>query len=63
MIWFSFLKYLSELSLGCCALAFSSCSGWAYSLAPVRALLIVMASLVAEDRLQSTQAQQCGECA
>ena len=51
------------LSLGCCAPAFCSCSGRAYSLVAVRGLLIVMASLVAEDRLQSTQAQQCRECA
>ena len=38
------------LSLGCCASAFCSCSGRAYSLVAVRGLLIVMASLVAEDR-------------
>ena len=31
------------------------------TLAPLRGLLIVMASLVAEDWLQSAQAQQCGE--
>ena len=33
------------------------------SLVAVRGLLIVIASLVAENRLQSAQAQQCGECA
>lgn len=39
------------LSLGCCAPAFCSCSGWAYSLVAVRGLLIVMASLVTEHAL------------
>ena len=45
------------LGLCCCARAFSSCSEWGLLFVAVRALLIAVASLVAEHRLLGAQAQ------
>ena len=44
--------FLAVLCLHCCARAFSSCSEWGLLLVAVRGLFVVVASLVAECRLQ-----------
>ena len=46
------LFFLAALCLHCCARAFSSCGKWGLLFVAVRGLLIAVASLVAEHRLQ-----------
>ena len=62
---FQFLKifwnlFLAVLGLCCCAWAFSSCSERGLLFVAVCRLLIVMASLVAEHRLQVRRLRSCG---
>ena len=45
--------FLVALGLHCCEWAFSSCSEWRLLLVAVSRLLIVMASLVVEHRVQA----------
>ena len=47
----NFFEFLSALGLHCCARAFSSCGEWGLLFIVVRALLIVVASLVSELEL------------
>ena len=44
--------FLAALGLHCGLMAFSSCHDWTYPPAAVRGLLIAVASLVVEHRLQ-----------
>ena len=44
--------FLAALGLRCCPWAFSSCGEWGLLFIAVRQLLIAVASLVAEHRLQ-----------
>ena len=58
-VFFVFLNlFLAVLGLLCCARAFSSCGGWELLFAVVHGLLIAVASLVAEQRLQAPELQQ-----
>ena len=50
--------FLAALGLHCCAWAFSSCGERGLLFIVVRGLLIVVASLVAEHRLQACRLQQ-----
>ena len=54
--------YLAMLGLCCCVWAFSSCRDHGYSLAVVRVLVIVVASLVGEHRLWGAQASVIVAC-
>ena len=56
-IYFIYL-FLAALGLRCCAQAFSSCGEQGLLFIAVRGLLIAMASLVAEHRLQACRLQQ-----
>ena len=53
-----FILFLAALGLRCCMQAFSSCSKQGLPFIAVRGLLIVVASLVAEHRLQARGLQQ-----
>ena len=55
---FIYYLFLAALGLRCCARAFSSCGEWGPLFIVVHGLLIVVASLVAEHRLQSRRLQQ-----
>ena len=50
--------YLAALSLHCCVQAFSNCREWGLIFVVVHGLLIAVASLVAEHRLQAHRLQQ-----
>ena len=50
--------FLAVLGLCCCVRAFSSCSEWGLLFIVVRGLLTVLASLIAEHRLQVCGLQQ-----
>ena len=50
--------FLAALGIRCCAWAFSSCGKWGLIFVVVRGLLIAVASLVAEHRLQVHGLQQ-----
>ena len=52
--------FLPALGLRCCARAFSSCSEQGLLFVAVRGLLIAVASLVAEHRLQYAGFSSCG---
>ena len=51
-----YIYLLTTLDLCCYTWAFSNCGKWSYSLIVVHDLLIVVASLAAENRLQGMQA-------
>ena len=53
-----FIYFLAALGLRCCTQAFSSCGEQALLFVAVRGLLIDMASLVPEHRLQACRLQQ-----
>ena len=55
-----FILFLAALGLRCCARAFSSCGQRGLLFVAVRGLLIAMASLVAEHRLQARRLSSCG---
>ena len=63
---FGFLKFLfiylfmAVLGLRFCARAFSSCSKWGPLLIVMRGPLTIVASLVAENRLQVRRLSNCG---
>ena len=59
-IYFIYLLFLAALGLRCCALAFSSCGKWGPLFIAVRGPLTIMASLVAEHRLQTHRLSSCG---
>ena len=48
-----FSIFLAALGLRCCTQPFSSCGEWGLLFVAVRGLLIAVASLVAEHRLQA----------
>ena len=52
--------FLATLGLCCCAQAFSSCGERGLLFVAVHGLLIVVASLVAEHRLQMRRLSNCG---
>ena len=56
--FFFFLLSLAVLGLQCCVWAFSSCSKWGLLFVALLGLLIVMAFLAAEYRLQALDFQQ-----
>ena len=56
--FFCFL-FLAVLGLRCCTRAFSSCSEWGLLFTVVHGLLIAMASLVVEHRLQAHGLSSC----
>ena len=56
--FFKFILFLAVLGLGFCVRAFSSCSKWGLLLVAVHRLLITVASLVVEHRLQVHRLQQ-----
>ena len=56
-IYFIYL-FLATLGLCCCTRVFSSCGEWRLLFVVVRGLLIEVASLVAEGRLQARGLQQ-----
>ena len=49
--------FLATLGLRCCVCAFSSCGEWGLLFVAVRGLLIVVASLVAEQGLKAHRLQ------
>ena len=51
---------MAELGLRFCARAFSSCGKWGPLLIAVCGPLIIVASLVAEHRLQTRRLSNCG---
>ena len=51
---------MTVLGLRFCARAFSSCSKWGPLLIAVRGPLTIVASLVAEHRLQMRRLSSCG---
>ena len=55
-----FFTFLAALGVHCCSLAFSSCGEWGLLFVVVRRLLLVVASLVAEHRLQTRRLSNCG---
>ena len=57
-LFYLLFKFLAALGLRCCAWAFSGCGEWGLLLVAVRRLLIAVASLVAEHRLQARGLQQ-----
>ena len=52
--------FLAVLGLCCCAQVFSSCGKWGPLFIAVRGPLTIMASLVAEHRLQTRRLSNCG---
>ena len=56
--FFFFYLFLAALGLHCCTWAFSSCGEQGLLFVQVRGLLIAVASLVAEHRLQAHRLQQ-----
>ena len=52
--------FLAVLGLHFCARAFSSCGKWGPLFIAVRGPLIIVASLVAEHRLQTRRLSSCG---
>ena len=65
-IWQFFFKFilinlfLAVLGLRFCARAFSSCGKWGPLFITLRGPLTIMASLVAEHRLQTRRLSSCG---
>ena len=57
---FAFFFFLAALGLRCCARAFSSCGEHGPLLIAVRRILSLVASLVAEHRLQACGLGSCG---
>ena len=55
---FIYLFILAALGLRCCTRAFCSCGEWGLLFVVVRGLLIAVASLIAEHRLQAQGLQQ-----
>ena len=55
-----FIYFLAVLGLRFCARAFSSCSEWGPLFIAVRGPLTIVASLVAEHRLQTRRLSSCG---
>ena len=55
-----FFFFLTALGLCCCAQAFSSCGEWGLLFLVVQGLLIAVASLVTEHRLQACGLSSCG---
>ena len=55
-----FFFFLAVLGLSFCARAFSSCGEWGPLFIAVRGPLTVVASLVAEHRLQMRRLSSCG---
>ena len=51
---------MAVLGLRCCARAFSSCGKWGPLFITVRGPLTIVASLVAEHRLQTRRLSNCG---
>ena len=58
LIYLFIYLFLAVLVLHCCLWAFSSCGEWGLLFVAVRRLLIMVASLVAEHRLQTQRFQQ-----
>ena len=57
---FIYLLFMAVLGLRFCARAFSSCGKWGPLFIAVRGSLIIVASLVAEHRLQTRRLSNCG---
>ena len=57
---FIYLFILAVLGLRFCARAFSSCGKWGSLFIAVRGPLTIVASLVAEHRLQTRRLSSCG---
>ena len=55
--------FMAALGLHCCVQAFSSCSEWGLFFVAVRGLLIAVASLVVEHRLQARRLSSCASWA
>ena len=55
-----FCLFMAVLGLRFCATAFSSCGKWGPLFIAVRGPLIIVASLVAEHRLQTRRLSNCG---
>ena len=59
-IYLFLIIFLAALGLPCCMRVFSSCGGRGLLFVVVRGLLIAVASLVAEHRLQMRRLSNCG---
>ena len=60
LLYLIYLLFMAVLGLRFCARAFSSCGKWGPLFIAVRGPLIIVASLVAEHRLQTRRLSSCG---